>query len=110
VCFAQKRNDVQLTSKLRDFTPPSLFRLLKLPLPAEAHLANVVTRDNKLSEDVQRDLLVASICLKYTQSNSVGYAIDGQMIGRVCVAVMLYGRAAVVSFECTCELRPCDSH
>jgi phosphoribosylaminoimidazolecarboxamide formyltransferase/IMP cyclohydrolase len=60
VCFAQKRNDVQLT---------------------KAHLANVVTRDNKLSEDVQRDLLVASICLKYTQSNSVGYAIDGQMIG-----------------------------
>ena len=28
-----------------------------------------------------RDLIISSITLKYTQSNSVGYALDGQMIG-----------------------------
>lgn len=44
-------------------------------------LKNIVTTRKELSEDAQRDLLVATITLKYTQSNSVGYAIRGQMIG-----------------------------
>lgn len=34
-----------------------------------------------LSEDARRDLVVASITAKYTQSNSVGYATRGQMVG-----------------------------
>lgn len=34
-----------------------------------------------LPEDAQRDLVLASTALKYTQSNSVGYALHGQMIG-----------------------------
>ena len=59
VVFAQKRNDTQLTKE---------------------HFQNVVTEE-KLSEDAIRDLLVASIALKYTQSNSVAYAVDGQAIG-----------------------------
>lgn len=40
-----------------------------------------VRTKNKLSEDAQRDLVVASITTKYTQSNSVGYAMRGQMVG-----------------------------
>ena len=32
-------------------------------------------------EDARRDLLLGLITMKYTQSNSVGYALDGQMIG-----------------------------
>lgn len=35
----------------------------------------------QLSEAARRDLLLALIAIKYTQSNSVGYALDGQMIG-----------------------------
>jgi phosphoribosylaminoimidazolecarboxamide formyltransferase/IMP cyclohydrolase len=34
-----------------------------------------------LPADAQRDLVLASIAIKYTQSNSVGYAKNGQMIG-----------------------------
>ena len=34
-----------------------------------------------LTGDARRDLLLGLIALKYTQSNSVGYALDGQMIG-----------------------------
>ena len=34
-----------------------------------------------LNETAKRDLLLALVTLKYTQSNSVGYALDGQMIG-----------------------------
>lgn len=34
-----------------------------------------------LPEEAQRDLVVASITAKYTQSNSVGYATRGQMVG-----------------------------
>ena len=35
----------------------------------------------QLNETATRDLLLALVTLKYTQSNSVGYALDGQMIG-----------------------------
>jgi len=34
-----------------------------------------------LSEEARRDMVLGLIALKYTQSNSVGYALDGQMIG-----------------------------
>ncbi len=44
-------------------------------------LENVVTDNKELPESAKRDLIVALITLKYTQSNSVCYAIDGQAIG-----------------------------
>lgn len=44
-------------------------------------LDNVVTEKTALSDAVKRDLLLAQIAIKYTQSNSVGYAKDGQMVG-----------------------------
>ena len=47
----------------------------------EAILSNVVTANRALTEANKRDLLVALITLKYTQSNSVCYAKDGQAIG-----------------------------
>jgi phosphoribosylaminoimidazolecarboxamide formyltransferase / IMP cyclohydrolase len=60
--FAQRRNDVLFSAK--------------------THLHNVVVGDaTNFTEDAQRDLVVASIAIKYTQSNSVGYALHGQMIG-----------------------------
>ena len=44
-------------------------------------LENVVTANTNLPEEARRDLIVALITLKYTQSNSVCYAVDGQAIG-----------------------------
>ena len=44
-------------------------------------LSNIVTKNSSLPESAARDLLVALIVLKYTQSNSVAYAYDGQAIG-----------------------------
>lgn len=44
-------------------------------------LENIVTQNKTLPEAAKRDLLVALITLKYTQSNSVCYAVDGQAIG-----------------------------
>ena len=44
-------------------------------------LQNIVTRNKDLPESARRDLIVALITLKYTQSNSVCYAVDGQAIG-----------------------------
>ena len=44
-------------------------------------LSNIVTKNKELPESAVRDLIVALITLKYTQSNSVCYAIDGQAIG-----------------------------
>lgn len=46
-----------------------------------ALLENIVTDNKTLTEDAKRDLIVALITLKYTQSNSVCYAVDGQAIG-----------------------------
>ena len=47
----------------------------------EALLENVVTEKKDLPASAKRDLIVALITLKYTQSNSVCYAYDGQAIG-----------------------------
>ena len=45
-----------------------------------ALLKDVKTKES-LSADACRDLIVASIAIKYTQSNSVGFAKHGQMVG-----------------------------
>ena len=44
-------------------------------------LENIVTTKKELPENVKRDLIISLITLKYTQSNSVCYAKDGQVIG-----------------------------
>ncbi|ROT76115.1 putative bifunctional purine biosynthesis protein PURH [Penaeus vannamei] len=56
----QRRNDAAITPEL---------------------LKNVVTKRKDMSQDSIRDLIVASIAVKYTQSNSVCYAKSGQVIG-----------------------------
>ncbi|MDD6273222.1 MAG: phosphoribosylaminoimidazolecarboxamide formyltransferase [Clostridiaceae bacterium] len=47
----------------------------------EELLQNLVTENKELSDSAKRDLIVALITLKYTQSNSVCFAVDGQAIG-----------------------------
>ena len=44
-------------------------------------LANVVTKNKDIPDEAKRDLVISLITLKYTQSNSVCYAKDGQAIG-----------------------------
>lgn len=60
VTFEQGRNEVEIGGAL---------------------LENIVTKNRTLPESAKRDLLVALITLKYTQSNSVCFAYDGQAIG-----------------------------
>jgi phosphoribosylaminoimidazolecarboxamide formyltransferase/IMP cyclohydrolase len=60
ITFEQRRNDRSLTRD--DFK-------------------KIVTQNKELPEPVIRDMLVAWITLKYTQSNSVCFALDGQVIG-----------------------------
>ena len=47
----------------------------------ESSLLNIVTENKDLPESAKRDLIISLITLKYTQSNSVCYAKDGQTIG-----------------------------
>jgi len=47
----------------------------------ESLLTNFVTKNKELTEQAKLDLLIAMITLKYTQSNSVVYAKNGQVIG-----------------------------
>ena len=47
----------------------------------ETLLENLVTKNTVLPEQAKRDMVVALITLKYTQSNSVCYVKDGQAIG-----------------------------
>jgi phosphoribosylaminoimidazolecarboxamide formyltransferase/IMP cyclohydrolase len=61
VTFEQGRNEVKLDD-------PALFE-------------NIPTVNKDFSEEARRDLIIALITLKYTQSNSVCYAVDGQAIG-----------------------------
>ena len=44
-------------------------------------LQNIVTENKEMPDSAKRDLIIALITLKYTQSNSVCYAVDGQAIG-----------------------------
>ncbi|MEW6752346.1 MAG: phosphoribosylaminoimidazolecarboxamide formyltransferase [Candidatus Latescibacterota bacterium] len=60
---------VTLEQKRNDFVPDAGF------------LSNVVTKRRELPPGARRDLIVATIALKYTQSNSVCLALDGQVIG-----------------------------
>ncbi len=60
IAFHQGRNDFKINTDL---------------------LTNVVTENRELPESAKIDLIVALITLKYTQSNSVCYAVDGQAIG-----------------------------
>lgn len=61
ITFEQGRNEVDLTND-------NLFD-------------NIPTNNKDLSEEAKRDLKIALIILKYTQSNSVCYVKDGQAIG-----------------------------
>lgn len=60
VTFEQGRNELDINDEL---------------------LSNVVTDNKALSDEAKRDLKIALITLKYTQSNSVCYVKDGQAIG-----------------------------
>ncbi|NLL63566.1 MAG: phosphoribosylaminoimidazolecarboxamide formyltransferase [Ruminococcaceae bacterium] len=44
-------------------------------------LTDIVTENKKLPKEAVRDLIISLITLKYTQSNSVCFAVDGQAIG-----------------------------
>ena len=50
-------------------------------VPGPELCKNIVTKKKDLPQTAVRDLIVASIALKYTQSNSVAFAANGQAIG-----------------------------
>ena len=60
ITFEQQRNDIKIT---------------------EDCLTDIPTKNKNMTPAAKRDLLIALITLKYTQSNSVCYAKDGQAIG-----------------------------
>ena len=60
VTFEQGRNELRIDSDM---------------------LENIVTKNKDLPGSAKRDLLIALITLKYTQSNSVCFCLDGQAIG-----------------------------
>ncbi len=74
-----------------DYVPPATERRelfgVELEQPADHApittdlLTNAVTSETTFPADAQRDLLIATIALRYTQSNSVCVAADGQVIG-----------------------------
>ena len=50
-------------------------------IPGDDYLNNIVTRNRDLTDAARRDLLVATIAVKYTQSNSVVAVWGGQVVG-----------------------------
>ena len=53
----------------------------ELAINADTMLTNWVTENKTVTEEQKRDLIIALITLKYTQSNSVCFAYDGQAVG-----------------------------
>ena len=74
-----------------DYVPEPIERRMVYGIPFEQGrndllidaemLKNIVTENKELPDSAKRDLLIALITLKYTQSNSVCYAENGQTIG-----------------------------
>ena len=50
-------------------------------LVTEDYLKNIVTHNNNLTSEQKKDLILATITLKYTPSNSIAYAYQGMVIG-----------------------------
>jgi phosphoribosylaminoimidazolecarboxamide formyltransferase/IMP cyclohydrolase len=50
-------------------------------IPYAEDFTSIVTRNKDLTEEAAQDMIVALLALKYTQSNSVCFAFDGQIIG-----------------------------
>lgn len=50
-------------------------------VPTPSDLTEIVTANKQLPDTARRDMIIALITLKYTQSNSVCYVYDGQVIG-----------------------------
>ena len=50
-------------------------------IPNEADLQNLVTVNKELPDEAKRDMIIALLTLKYTQSNSVCFVSNGQVIG-----------------------------
>jgi len=69
------------TTEQRDLFGVTLEQRRNDTLPDASLLKNVVTQAKDLPPEAVRDLLVATIAVKYTQSNSVCLAYDGQVIG-----------------------------
>jgi len=87
----KKGGDYRILQIDPDYEPPAIERrqLFGIELeqrrndfvPDDAFFQNIVTTRKDLPESARRDLIVATIALKYTQSNSVCLALDGQIIG-----------------------------
>jgi phosphoribosylaminoimidazolecarboxamide formyltransferase/IMP cyclohydrolase len=50
-------------------------------IPTPGDLTNIVTRNDDLTDAARQNMIVAMLALKYTQSNSVCFTFDGQVIG-----------------------------
>jgi len=60
VVFSQKRNDIKITAD---------------------SLKDIKTQNKSFTTEAIRDLVLAQIAVKYTQSNSVGFTKNGQVLG-----------------------------
>jgi len=70
------------TSELREFHNITLVQDENIKTTRRKSLKNIVTTSNKtFSQEASLDLIVANTALKYTQSNSVASAFNGQVIG-----------------------------
>ena len=91
ILSAKKGGEYRILQVDPDFEPPTVEKRdvfgiafeqeRNLVVPTIADLQNIVTENKTLPASAQRDMLVALVALKYTQSNSVCFAYDGQTIG-----------------------------
>ncbi len=74
--------DVELPSiEYRELHGCVLAQKRNTVLFGKEHIEKVVSAETSIPEEAKLDLILASITLKYTQSNSVGYAKNGMMLG-----------------------------
>lgn len=67
--------------EIRDVYGVRLVQTRDGKIPVNADMSNIVTKNKTIDQLTLRDLLIAWITLKYTQSNSICFVKDGQTIG-----------------------------
>ena len=88
---AKKKGGYRIVQIDPDYEPPTMetrqvfgitfSQLRNTAVFTSADLTNIVTANKTLPQAAKRDMIVALTALKYTQSNSVCYAVNGQVVG-----------------------------
>ena len=81
IILESKNNFIHNPQEFRDINGITITQDRNMVISNENNFNNIVTNNKNITNEDINNLIIANISLKYTQSNSIIYAYDGQVIG-----------------------------